>query len=333
MAGADAVLEALPDGVVVVDAEGTVTRVNAAAEDLLGSLTGRALAHAGPPGAALAALATRAAGGDARMTLGLASGPVEVRAAPLEEGGRVLVLRPPGRFAGLAEDEAELARVTALAAGLAHEIKNPLAGLKGAADLLAREAGDSPLADYGKVIAREAARLDDLVRGLLDLARPRPPARRPVDLHVLLDEVLLLATAEAPGITVVRRYDPSLPALPGDRDQLVQVLLNLLNNAVEAMAGDRGTLTVATGLALGLATGSAATGRRTMAQVVVEDEGPGFAPEVLDRPFTPFLTTKASGTGLGLALARRLTEAHGGLLELAQRPGGGARVRVLLPVV
>ncbi len=154
-----------------------------------------------------------------------------------------------------------------------------------------------------------------------------------MDLHVLLDEVLLLATAEAPGITVVRRYDPSLPALPGDRDQLVQVLLNLLNNAVEAMAGDRGTLTVATGLALGLATGSAATGRRTMAQVVVEDEGPGFAPEVLDRPFTPFLTTKASGTGLGLALARRLTEAHGGLLELAQRPGGGARVRVLLPVV
>ena len=332
MAGADAVLEALPDGVVVVDAAGTVTQVNAAAEELLGSLTGRPLAECGAPGAALAALAARAAEGDARRTLGLSTGPVEVRAAPVGDGGRVLVLRSPGRFALLAEDEGELARVTALAAGLAHEIKNPLAGLKGAADLLAREAGAGPLADYATVIAREAGRLDDLVRGLLDLARPRPPVRRPVDLHVLLDELLLLATAGAPGITVARRYDPSLPELPVDRDQLVQVLLNLLKNAVEAMAG-AGTLTVATGLALGLSTGSAATGRRTMAQVVVEDEGPGFAPEVLDRPFTPFLTTKAQGTGLGLPLARRLTEAHGGLLELGRRPGGGARVRVLLPVV
>ena len=126
-------------------------------------------------------------------------------------------------------------------------------------------------------------------------------------------------------------FDPSLPPLEVDAEQLMQVLQNLLKNAAEAIGEQAGTIRISTGIAVGLASGPPER-RRSMVRLSVRDSGPGFDPRVLAEPFTPFLTTKSDGTGLGLAMVRRLIEAHGGLVELASAGSGGAEVRLFLPV-
>ncbi|RMG12454.1 MAG: PAS domain-containing protein [Deltaproteobacteria bacterium] len=328
-----AALEALPDGLLLLDEEARVVWANAAAHDLLarGTLDGIPLAQAGEGGAALATFARRADSGPVRGRVDLGRGPVEVCAAPVGTGC-VLSLRPPAALPG-GGDETESARLRVLAAGLAHEVRNPLAGLKGAADLLAR-AVDGELAEYARVIAREAARVDALVGQLLALARPSPPKRRRENLHVILEEVLRVhGPALGEGITLERRFDPSLPELCLDRDQIAQVFLNLLKNAAEAMP-EGGTVSVETGVAIGLSAGQPVGQpggrRRSMVFFRVTDRGSGFPPVVLASLYTPFLTTKAQGTGLGLALARRIVEGHGGLLKVDSSPEG-ATVTVFLP--
>jgi two-component system, NtrC family, nitrogen regulation sensor histidine kinase GlnL len=337
LASPDEILEALPDGVVVLDAEGAVVSMNAAAEDLfaIAGAAGRALHELGSGGSALSRLAESVREGEARGRVGLPGGAVEARVVALADGRRAITLRAPGKLADLMGDAvADAARMTALSAGLAHELRNPLAGLMGAADLLGREVGEGPLAEYADVIGREARRMERLVRQLLDVARPRPPERRPTNVHQVLDPALLMTEQRLPeGVSLVRRFDPSLPDLPIDADQLTQVFLNLLRNAAEAMAGLAGTITVDTGMALGMATGRGGGRRRTMARIAITDEGPGFAAEVLEQLYTPFLTTKAGGTGLGLALCRRLVDAHGGIIEVKSplSSDGGTTVAVYLP--
>jgi two-component system nitrogen regulation sensor histidine kinase GlnL len=220
----------------------------------------------------------------------------------------------------------------ALAAGLAHEIKNPLAGLKGAAELMGDElTPESPLRTYTDLIAREASRVDGLVRSLLDLTRPLQLELRAENVHAVSDDVLLLARAYVPaGVQVVRRYDPSLPEPEIDRDAVAQVLLNLVKNAAEAMAGRGGSIVVETGIVQGMK--ARVRGRlRGVVRVAVLDEGPGL-PEGVEL-FTPFATTKPRGTGLGLVLSRRIAEAHGGRLELRnRRDGSGAEAELVLPI-
>jgi two-component system, NtrC family, nitrogen regulation sensor histidine kinase GlnL len=256
--------------------------------------------------------------------------PVSAEASPIFDGptcvGAVISLRVPRASERTLDFEA-------LAAGLAHEIKNPLAGLQGSAELLAREA-DGTAREYALVIAREAKRVDGLVRELLDLARPAAISLAPVNIHEVLDHVRLLARGLPGGdrIAFTQRYDPSLPPVHGDREKLTQVVLNLVRNAVEAVQGrERAEVSLETGVA-SLRLRSASGRTRPLARVSVHDDGPGIPEAMLARLFTPFATSKAHGTGLGLAVSRRVVEAHGGRIEVKNRAAGGAEASVYLPL-
>jgi two-component system, NtrC family, nitrogen regulation sensor histidine kinase GlnL len=335
---ARAAVDSLADAIVIVGADGGVLHVNPAAEDLFGRSRERAVglpARALPGGAQLAVLAERARVSQESASTDFPSPQdpalaVRAEAAPLLDGptcvGTVVSLRVPRQGERALDFEA-------LAAGLAHEIKNPLAGLQGSAELLAREAAGSA-AEYAQVIAREAKRVDGLVRELLDLARPAALQTAPFNVHSVLEDVLLLARGVPGGADIhfTERYDPSLPPVQGDREKLTQVVLNLVRNAVDAVqGGDRGEVIFETAVASVRL--RAAGGRtRPLARVSVLDSGPGIPEAMLPRLFTPFATSKAHGTGLGLAISRRIVEAHGGRIEVKNRPGGGAEASLYLPL-
>lgn len=335
---ARAALDSIADAVIVVGADGGVLHLNPAAEELFGRSRDRAAelpVRALPGGAQLAVLAERVRGSQEGQSIDFPSPrdpgiPVAVEATPLLDGaqcaGTILVLRVP-RSAERALD------FEALAAGLAHEIKNPLAGLQGSAELLAREAEGSAR-EYAAVIAREAKRVDGLVRELLDLARPAALQTAPVDLHDVLGDVGVLAKG-IPGadrVTFVERYDPSLPPVLGDEEKLTQVVLNLVRNALDAVADlPRPLIAFETGVApLRLRSASGRT--RPLARLSVQDNGPGIADAMLNRLFTPFATSKPHGTGLGLAISRRIVDAHGGRIEVKNRQGGGVEANLYLPL-
>jgi two-component system nitrogen regulation sensor histidine kinase GlnL len=249
---------------------------------------------------------------------------------PLYDGpacaGSVLTLRVPRQGERTLDFEA-------LAAGLAHEIRNPLAGLQGSAELLARVAEGSAR-EYAQVIAREARRVDGLVRELLDLARPAEMRTAPVNVHGVIGDVLLLARGLPGGERVAfsEHYDPSLPSVRADREKLTQVILNLTRNAIDATGGRPGAeISFETSVA-SLRLRSSGGRTRPLARISVVDNGPGIATEMLPRLFTPFATSKSSGTGLGLAISRRIVEAHGGRIEVKNRAGHGAEATVYLPL-
>jgi two-component system nitrogen regulation sensor histidine kinase GlnL len=335
---ARAAVDSLVDAVVVVGADGGVLHLNPAAEELFGRSRERAAelpVRALPGGAQLAVLAERARTSQESQSSHYPAPQdptqsISVEATPMLDGpvsiGSLLVLRVPRSAERTLDFEA-------LAAGLAHEIKNPLAGLQGSAELLAREA-EGVAREYAAVIAREAKRVDGLVRELLDLARPAALQTAPVDVHDVLGDVLVLARG-LPGadrITFVQRYDPSLPPVHGDDEKLIQVMLNLVRNAVDAVAGlPEPRITIETGVA-GIRLRSASGRTRPLARVAVQDNGPGIPEAMLQRLFTPFATSKPHGTGLGLAISRRIVEAHGGRIEVRNRAGGGAEAAVFVPL-
>jgi two-component system nitrogen regulation sensor histidine kinase GlnL len=312
--------------------------LNPAAEELFARSRERTVglpARALPGGAPLAAVAERAVRAREAASLHV-PGPqdpsvqVAVDAAPLWEGpecvGAVLTLRPPAGGEHVLDFEA-------LAAGLAHEIKNPLAGLQGSAELLAREAEGGRAKEYALVIAREARRVDGLVRELLDLARPAALQPAPVNVHDVIGDVLVLARG-LPGADRVRfaqRYDPSLPPVLGDEEKLTQVFLNLIRNAIDAVAAARAP-EVAFETSVAALRVRAAGRTRPLARVQVLDNGPGIPEPMLARLFTPFATSKPHGTGLGLAISRRIVDAHGGRIEVRNRPAGGVEASVFLPL-
>jgi two-component system nitrogen regulation sensor histidine kinase GlnL len=335
---ARAALDSIADAIVVVGADGGVLHLNPAAEELFGRSRERAAelpVRALPGGAQLAVLAERVRSSQEGQSIDLPSPrdpgtPISAEATPLLDGavcvGTIVVLRVPRSAERTLDFEA-------LAAGLAHEIKNPLAGLQGSAELLAREA-EGPAREYAQVIAREAKRVDGLVRELLDLARPAALQTAPVDVHDVLGDVLVLAKG-IPGaerVLFVERYDPSLPPVLGDQEKLTQVVLNLVRNALDAVA-DRSEATIAmeTGVAP-LRVRSASGRTRPLASVSVQDNGPGIPEAMLQRLFTPFATSKPHGTGLGLAISRRIVDAHGGRMEVRNRAAGGAEATLYLPL-
>ncbi len=234
-------------------------------------------------------------------------------------------------------DRAErLATLGQVAASLAHEIRNPLAGIAGAVGVMA---DDLPGTDQRKEIMDEILsqirRLTKTVQDLLTFARPATPILASCDLHRVLDRVLLLLAEDpvAKRVRLVRHYCPDLPRLEADDKQLGQVFLNLLLNAAQAMHGD-GQVTIATRLtdAAGTDGGSPAPESGTVVEVSVTDTGPGIPPGTLPELFTPFFTTKPRGTGLGLAICRRIVEDHGGWIRVESPPGQGATFRIGLPV-
>ena len=229
-----------------------------------------------------------------------------------------------------------LATLGEVAASLAHEIKNPLAGIAGAVTVIAE---DFPATDPRKEIMDEilsqTRRLTKTVQDLLAFARPGAPALEPCDLHQTIDRVLLLLAEDpvARGVRVVRNYSPGLPRVEADGKQLAQVFLNLLLNAAQAMRGD-GQVTIGTRLVVGNGAGgepTAAEGEQAV-EISLADTGPGIPAPILPELFTPFFTTKPRGTGLGLAVSRRIVEDHGGWIRAESPPGHGATFRIGLPV-
>ncbi|MFN8626979.1 MAG: ATP-binding protein [Candidatus Binatia bacterium] len=256
------------------------------------------------------------------------------------------------------EDESRrnetLARLGGLVAGLAHEVKNPLGGISGAAQLLAKRFADRPEAvECTGVMIREIDRLSRLVEQLLTLGAPPPPTLVPVDIHAVLGEALAVMEPElrARDIAVRLQILPGLPDVRGEEAQLKSVFLNLIKNAIEAMP-EGGVLTIATGMETDFYIirrrgGQAAPPPRVGSEgierapqplerflrVEVADIGPGFGTVEPERIFEPFFTTKPRGSGLGLAICERIVAVHGGDIRAENRRGGGAVVTVTLPVV
>jgi two-component system nitrogen regulation sensor histidine kinase GlnL len=200
---------------------------------------------------------------------------------------------------------------------LAHEIKNPLGGLRGAAQLLERQLDREELKEYTSVIISEADRLAALVDTLLGPGGP--PNKRPVNIHELLEYVARVVEPDlGEGLKINRDYDPGLPLFSLDSDQMVQAFLNLVQNAASALEG-HGTITLRTRAEINFTIGD--TRHRVVASIEIEDDGPGIADEIQDSVFYPLVTSRADGTGLGLPVAQELISRHGGLIEFESRPG------------
>lgn len=200
---------------------------------------------------------------------------------------------------------------------LAHEIKNPLGGLRGAAQLLDRELPSDELKEYTRVIINEADRLSSLVDSM---GGPnRPPQKSMINIHEICEHVYQLLRAEAPaGVEVDRDYDPSLPVALLDRNQLIQALLNVARNALQAV-NDKGRIVLRTRAVMNLSIGSRRF--KVAAAICVEDNGPGVPDDLRASIFYPLVTGRSSGTGLGLAVAQELVTRHGGLIEFDSEPG------------
>lgn len=205
----------------------------------------------------------------------------------------------------------------ALVRNLAHEIKNPLGGLRGAAQLLERELPDPALREYTGIIIGEADRLRNLVDRML--GPNQLPSQGEVSIHEILERVYVLVEAEVNSrIRIERDYDPSIPPLWGDADQLIQAVLNVVRNAVQAV-GQRGVITLRTRVQRQYTIG--AKRHKLVARLDVADDGPGIPPEQQEQIFYPMISGRPDGTGLGLSIAQSIIAQHGGLIECASRPG------------
>jgi two-component system nitrogen regulation sensor histidine kinase GlnL len=341
-----AAFDAWPEAAIIIDACERVCAANEAAEELLGrALGGRGgLAAAIQEGSPLRSLIGRCiaegAAVRAREMEILTPGPTRIvadaAATPLGEGLTLVTLhvRPqigPDRAA----DQRGLQSVMGLGQMLAHEVKNPLAGIRGAAQLLrsGASAEDIPLA---QLIVDETDRIRRLVDRMEALAEDTPLQGSAVNIHRVLDRVrALAANGVADGLLLKEHYDPSLPPALGEEDQLIQIFLNLTKNAAEAAhaRGDgRGEVTLSTAFRHGVRVRGPNGGasRGAPLEVRVMDNGPGVPERLREHLFEPFVTTKAGGVGLGLALVAKLVAAHGGLIDFESEPGRTV-FRVLLP--
>ena len=352
----ESVLAGLPDAVIAVDSGLRVVFWNAAAEELTARSARRAQGRLvkevfAPNTSVVSRLAETLATGESRSeadgAIESTDGrlvPVSLQTAPLfaRDGSveaAVAVLRDLSRIRQL---ESEVRRGETLAAagrmavGVAHEIRNPLGAIRGAVQLLARELGPEPrLAEYTDVLLKEVDRVNRIIETLLDLGRPVQVKLVPVNLHQLLERVILLAeeAANAAGVALVRRYDPSLPPILGDEDRLLQVFHNLVRNGLESMK-QGGRLVLSTRVSLNPLYGKMdlGAGQRTMVEVAVSDEGGGIAPGVRARIFDPFFTTKERGLGLGLAICHRILDEHRGAIDIESAEGRGTTVTCFLPI-
>ena len=338
-----------PEPALVVDRDGGLVAVNEAAEALFGhglSLLARGRFRAAlPPGSVLVSLLDRAITEGALVRehgvevnlFGQPPFEADGAAAPLGDGSVLLTLHVKGVLGvDRGADAAGLRSVVGLGKMLAHEIKNPLAGIRGAAQLLKTGASavDQPLA---QLIVDETDRIRRLVDRMEAFSDEAPTPREPVNIHQVLDRVrALVANGVADGLQLKESYDPSLPPVWGDEDHLIQIFLNLTKNAAEAahMRGDdRGVISIQTAWRPGVrvrgSDGKTASGAPIEVKVI--DNGPGVPTSLREHLFQPFVTTKVNGTGLGLALVTKLVTAHGGLIDFESEPGRTV-FRVLLPV-
>lgn len=210
---------------------------------------------------------------------------------------------------------------------LAHEIKNPLGGLRGAAQLLGRELEDKDLKEYTQVIIGEADRLKKLVDRLL--VPSTPPNIQLIDIHEVLERIRHLVTAEAPkGVMIKHDYDPSIPMVHGDRNLLIQAILNIVRNALSAV-GETGTITLRTRIERQFSIGQIR--HRLVARTDIIDNGPGIPERLQEKLFYPMIAGRDDGAGLGLSIAQTLVNLHKGLIEFTSR-SGHTEFNVYLPI-
>ena len=215
-----------------------------------------------------------------------------------------------------------------LVRNLAHEIKNPLGGIRGAAQLLETEVSGSSLREYTQVIIKEADRLQTLVDRLLAPHR-HPRLVGDVNIHEVLERVRSVVGAEYPqGLNIVRDYDASLPDFRGDKEQLIQAMLNLVRNAAQALRG-QGQITISTRIARQVTIDKLRY--RLALDLHVVDDGPGVPEDIRDRIFLPLVSGREGGSGLGLTLAQTFVQQHGGLIE-CESTVGHTDFRILLPL-
>ena len=330
-------LDALSTGIVMLDAQLCPTYANVAAQDLLAfSLNmsrGRPFGDFLQDAGALTSILRRALESgegiaDRELTLKPASSPreprtLDVTVTPLAglTGRHLLVeLADTTQRQRISRDNDLLARLDGsrlMIRQLAHEIKNPLGGLRGAAQLLERELPEAGLREYTQLIIGEADRLTALVDSM---AGPkRAPAKTSVNVHEICEHVYHLLRAEAPaGIVIERDYDPSLPNAMLDRHQMIQALLNVARNALQAQ-GDLGRIVLRTRARSNVSIGSVQ--HRLVASVQLEDCGPGVPPHLRSSIFYPLVTGRPNGTGLGLAVAQELVTRNGGIIEFESETG------------
>lgn len=270
--------------------------------------------------------------------------PVSITVSPIfgtgkEQEGTVLIIRDLSRVRELEEalrHADRLSMLGTLAAGLAHEVKNPLGGIRGAAQLLEMELEESsPLNEYTSVMIKEVERVNSIIEELMDLSRPRPPAMSNVNLTRILGDIVLLQQEahRDQNIRFILDLDPSIPPISGDEALLTRLFLNLIKNAAEAVPLN-GLIRISCQIASDYHLHN--PGKRPVPWIVVKvtDNGPGISKEDKERIFTPFYTTKSEGSGLGLATCQKIVGSHQGFISVISNPDeGGTTFRVSLPFI
>ncbi|NLC71866.1 MAG: PAS domain-containing protein [Desulfuromonadaceae bacterium] len=348
------VLDNIDEGIIALDAEGRITLFNPAAQMFTGISEKQALhrpvEELFPEQPDLVKLVRtgiksgRSISDHGEFLLrrpATAPLPVSLAVSPIyrnsgERDGVVLILHDLSRIKELEKTlrrRDRLSMLGVLAAGLAHEIKNPLGGIKGAAQLLDRElAEDSGLKDFTRVMIREAERVNGIIEELMDLARPRPARMEEVQIARVLNDVVLFQREafRKKKVDFLLDLDPSIPPLLGDPDHLTQLFVNLLKNAAEAV-NENGRIEVVCRICHDFNYSKAGTLPAPVIVVEVKDNGPGIATEEIERIFTPFYSTKAKGSGLGLTICQKIAEEHGALLNVVSHPAKGTTFSFSIP--
>ncbi|MCG6658881.1 PAS domain-containing protein [Halomonas campisalis] len=258
---------------------------------------------------------------------------VDYTVTPLSAQELLVEMEPRDRLLRISREEALLNRqeaIKVLSRGLAHEVKNPLGGIRGAAQLLERDLHDPSLAEFTHIIIEEVDRLRDLVDSML--GPNRLERHEPLNVHKVLERVRALLIAETPEVQIGRDYDPSLPDFPGDEAQMIQAVLNVARNAVEAMAAagtQAPSLLLRTRARRQFTLG--AERHRLVCEVALIDNGPGIPQALQETLFYPMVSGRADGSGLGLSIAQGILHQHQGLIECDSRPGH-TEFRLLIPL-
>jgi two-component system nitrogen regulation sensor histidine kinase GlnL len=351
--GADmgGILNALPEPVFVLDEQNVISYVNLASEQFFASssptLVGRPLDKILPPDSTIFTLIAQARASQSSVSeygvnvetprIGSHFISIDVSYIPETDGEVVISIqeRSIARKIDHQLSHRNAARsVTAMGSMLAHEIKNPLSGIRGAAQLLEAGLERESERELTTLICEEADRIVSLVDRMESFADDRPIERGAVNIHEVLEHTRKVShSGFARKVRFLESYDPSLPPVLGNRDLLIQALLNLIKNACEAVPEEQGEVILTTrflqGIRLAVRGGGARVDLPLM--VSVQDNGPGIPEDIQAHLFDPFVTTKASGKGLGLALVAKIVDAHGGVIEFDSEPGKTI-FRLMLPV-